>query len=55
VYGSSHGFAFIRIQVVVGIVAVIVSILTCGVGAFFAVPVANFYIQNAAYHRGMIS
>jgi hypothetical protein len=55
VYGSSHGFAFIRIQVVVGIVAVIVSILTCGVGAFFAVPVANFYIQNSAYHRGMIS
>lgn len=55
VYGSSNGFTFVRIQVLTGLVVVIFSVCTCGLGAFVAVPVANFYIQNAAYHRGMIS
>jgi len=55
VYGSSNGFTFVRIQVLAGLVVVIFSVCTCGLGAFVAVPVANFYIQNAAYQRGMIS
>ena len=55
VYGSSNGFTFVRIQVLTGLVVVIFSVCTCGLGAFVAVPVANFYIQNAAYHRGMVS
>ena len=55
VYGSSAGFTFVGIQVVAGLVVVVFSVCTCGLGAFVAVPVANFYIQNAAYHRGMVS
>jgi hypothetical protein len=33
----------------------VVSILTCGLASLVAVPVATFYIQNAAYHRGVLS
>ena len=55
VYRSSQGFTFIGIQILAWIVVVLFSVCTCGLGALVAVPMANFFIQNAAYHRGVIS
>jgi len=55
VYRSPQGFTFIGIQILAWIVVVLFSVCTCGVGALVAVPMANFFIQNAAYHRGVIS
>jgi len=55
VYRSPHGFSFIGIQVLTWIVVLIFSVCTCGLGALLAVPLANFYIQNVAYQRGLIS
>lgn len=33
----------------------VVSVFTCFLGSLVAVPVASFYIQNAAYHREVLS
>jgi len=33
----------------------LVSVCTCGLGALLAVPVSTFYLQNAAYRKGLIS
>ena len=37
------------------LVVLVVSVFTCFLGSLVAVPVATFYIQNAAYHRGVLS
>ena len=55
VYRSPQGLTFVGIQFLTWIVVALFSICTCGLGALLAVPIANFYIQNAAYHRGVIS
>lgn len=34
---------------------IVVTLVTCGLGALVAVPVSSFYIQNVAYHRGVLS
>jgi hypothetical protein len=55
VYGSSKGWEFVGIQVLVFLVLVVVTVCTCGLGALVAVPVSTFYLQNAAYHKGVLS
>jgi len=55
VYRSPQGLTFVGIQLLTWIVVLLFSLCTCGLGALLAVPIANFYIQNAAYHRGVIS
>lgn len=50
-----HGWSFIGLQILVGIAIQFVSLCTCGVGAIVAVPLASFYLQNAAYNKGLIS
>ena len=55
VYGSQKGWEFVGVQVLVGLLVFVVAMATCGLGAVFAVPVSSFYIQNAAYHKGVIS
>jgi len=55
VFGSSKGWEFVGIQVLVFLVLVVVTICTCGLGALVAVPVSTFYLQNAAYHKGLLS
>lgn len=55
VYGSERGRTFAGIEILAWLVVLVVSVCTCGLGALLAVPVSSFYIQNAAYHKGVIS
>jgi hypothetical protein len=55
VFGSSKGWEFVGIQVLVFLVLVVVTVCTCGLGALVAVPVSTFYLQNSAYHKGVLS
>ncbi len=55
VYGSERGRAFAALEVLVWLLVVLVSVCTFGLGALLAVPVSSFYLQNAAYHKGVIS
>jgi hypothetical protein len=55
VYGSQKGWEFVGIQALVGLLVFLVALVTCGLGAILAVPVSTFYIQNVAYHKGVLS
>ncbi len=55
VYRSAHGPDFLGIEILAWVLVVVVSICTCGLGALVAVPVSSFYLQNAAYHKGLVS
>ena len=56
VYGSAKGRTFAGIELIAWLLlVVVVSIFTCFLGSLVAVPVATFYIQNAAYHQGVLS
>jgi hypothetical protein len=55
VYRSDKGLSFVGIQLLVGILLVLVTVCTCGLGGFVALPMSNFYIFNLAYHKGLIS
>jgi len=55
VYGSPQGRTFAGIELLAWLLVLVVSIFTCGLASLVAVPVATFYIQNAAYHRGVLS
>jgi uncharacterized membrane protein len=54
VYGSPRWVEFVVLQLVVGLLVALVSICTCGLGGLVAVPMSGFYIQNAAYHKGIL-
>lgn len=54
VYGSQQGRRFAVIEILAWLLTLVVSLCTCGVGALLAVPVSSFYLQNAAYHQGII-
>lgn len=54
VYRSENGWGFVGQQILVFVVAGLVALLTCGLGAILVVPVASFYIQNLAYNRGLL-
>lgn len=55
VYRSENGWTFVGIELLAGLVVVVVSICTCGIGLLVAPAVASFYIQNVAYHKGILS
>jgi hypothetical protein len=55
VYGSPQGRIFAGIELLAWLLVLVVSIFTCFLGSLVAVPVATFYIQNAAYHRRVLS
>ncbi|MFM7653596.1 MAG: hypothetical protein ACKO5M_11880 [Vulcanococcus sp.] len=55
VYRSERGRTFAGIEILAWLVVVVVSVCTCGLGALLAVPVSSFYLQNAAYNKGVIS
>ena len=55
VYRSPRGLEFVGIQILAWLLVILVSVCTCGLGALLAVPVCSFYVQNAAYHKGVIS
>jgi hypothetical protein len=54
-YGTPGGRIFLGIELLVWAVVVVVAICTCGLGALLAVPLSSFYLQNAIYHRGLVS
>jgi hypothetical protein len=54
IYSTADGRSFVGTQVLAGLVVFLAAICTCGLGAFVAFPVSSFYIQNAAYHKGLI-
>ena len=55
VYGSAKGRTFAGIELIAWLLVLVVTISTCGLASLVAVPVATFYIQNAAYHQGVLS
>jgi len=55
VFRSPNGSDFLGIELLAWVLVVVVSVCTCGLGALVAVPVSTFYLQNAAYHKGLIS
>lgn len=55
VYRSPNGLTFVGIELLAWLMVVVVSVCTCGLGALLAVPVSTFYLQNSAYHQGLIS
>jgi hypothetical protein len=55
VYRSSHGLGYVGLEILASLLVVLVSVCTCGLAALLAVPVSTFYLQNAAYHKGLIS
>ena len=54
VYRSANGPDFLGIEILAWVLVVVVSVCTCGLGALLAVPVSSFYLQNLAYHKGLI-
>jgi hypothetical protein len=54
VYRSENGMNFVGIEILTWLLVALVSICTCGLGALVAVPVSSFYLQNAAYQKGLI-
>jgi hypothetical protein len=55
VYGAPQGRLFAGIELLAWLLVLLISVCTCGLAALVAVPVATFYIQNAAYHHGVLS
>lgn len=55
VYRSPNGGSFVVIEILAWLLVALVSVCSCGLGALLAVPVSTFYLQNAAYHKGLIS
>ena len=55
VYRSPNGGSFIVIEILAWLLVALVSVCSCGLGALLAVPGSTFYLQNAAYHKGLIS
>jgi hypothetical protein len=55
VYRAPNSISFVVLELVTWLVVVLASVCTCGLGALVAVPVSAFYLQNAAYHKGIIS
>ncbi|WP_254951568.1 hypothetical protein [Cyanobium sp. Cruz-8H5] len=54
-YGSAKGRTFAGIELIAWLLVLVVTIFNCGLGPLVAVPVATYYIQNAAYHQGVLS
>ena len=55
VYRSDNGWTFVVIEILAGLVVLVVSICTCGLGLLVAPAVASFYVQNAAYRQGVLT
>jgi len=54
VYRSPQSWGFVGLQILVGLLVVLSAVCTCGVGLLVTVPISCFFIQNAAYHKGIL-
>jgi hypothetical protein len=55
VYKSEQGMSFVLTELLAYLAAFVVGCCTCGLGFLVSGPVSQFYIQNAAYNKGIIS
>lgn len=55
VYRSAQGRSYALIELLAWGLVFLVTVFSCGIGALVALPVSSFYLQNAAYHEGLIS
>ncbi len=55
VFGSRDWPYFLLISFLGGLIVALSSLLTCNVGYFITCPMYAFYIQNYAYHKGILS
>lgn len=53
VFSTSAGWEFVAIQIAVFLLIFVSSVLTCGLGALVATPVATFFVQNYAFYKGL--
>ena len=53
-YRSEQGRTYVLLEILTWLLVLLFSVCTCGLGALLAVPVSAFYLQNAAYHKGLI-
>ena len=53
-YGTSQGRSFLLVELLTWLVVISVSLCTCFVGGLVAGPMGHFYLQNAAYQRGVL-
>jgi len=53
-YKSEAGWSFVGIQILAGICILLTTICTCGLGGLIAIPIGTFYIQHAAYNKGVV-
>ncbi len=54
-YKSEAGWSFVGIQILAFICVFLASVCTCGLGGLIALPIGTFYIQHAAYNKGVVS
>lgn len=54
VFRSEHGWTFVGIELLVGLVVIVLSVCTCGLGALVTGPMGSFYVMNSAYRYGII-
>lgn len=54
-FRSPQGIHYLGLELLTILLVLVVSICTCGFGALLALPVSSFYLQNAAYNKGLIS
>jgi hypothetical protein len=54
VYRSPQGWGFVGTQLLAGIMVLLSALCTCGLGLLVTVPMSSFYIQNAAYNKGLL-
>lgn len=54
VYQSERGMTFVGIQLLTVLVATVLTVCSCGVGLLVVIPMAMFYVQNAAYRQGVL-
>lgn len=52
---QGKGWSFVGAQILAGIVFMIATVCTCGLGAFVALPMLCFYLQNLAYNKGLVT
>ena len=54
VYRSENGLAFVGLEILMGLLVVVLTLLTCGLAAVVAVPMGSFVLQKSAYQRGLL-
>ena len=54
-FRSPQGIQYLGLELLTTLLVLVVSTCTCGFGALLALPVSSFYLQNAAYNKGLIS